>query len=45
VEVTTRTQGGFRIEIQTDDGEIVEHLAGIDDYRGAMAIYWAAVER
>ena len=35
-----------RIDAWTDDGEnIVEHLAGVEDFTVAQATYWAACER
>ena len=43
---TTRTHFAFRIDLWTDDGEnLVEHLAGAEDFKLAMATYQAACER
>ena len=44
--MTTRTHFAFRIDLWTDDGEnIIEHLAGAEDFNLAMATYRAACER
>jgi hypothetical protein len=41
-----RTHFTFRVDTWTPDGEsIVEHVAGVEDYQVALAIYRAAVER
>jgi len=35
----------FRVDIWDDKGDnLVEHLAGLDDYAMAVVAYWAAVE-
>jgi hypothetical protein len=42
----TRTHFTFRVDTWTPDGEsIVEHVAGVEDYQGALATYRAACER
>jgi hypothetical protein len=44
--MTTRTHFTFRIDLWTADGEsIVEHIADVEDYEIALAIYRAACER
>jgi hypothetical protein len=44
--LTTRTHFAFRIDMWTDDGEnIIEHLAGAEDFTVALATYKAACER
>ena len=44
--VRTRTHFTFRIDLWTADGEnIVEQLAGVEDFQLALATYRAAVER
>jgi hypothetical protein len=41
----TKTYFAFRIDLWDDAGDnLVEHLAGLDDYGMAVAAYWAAVE-
>ena len=41
----TKTYFAFRIDVWDDTGNnLVEHLAGLDDYAMAVAAYWAAVE-
>jgi hypothetical protein len=41
-----RTHFAFRIDMWDDDGEnIIEHLAGIEDFTVALATYKAACER
>ena len=41
--MTTRTHFAFRVDLWTDDGEnLVEHLAGAEDFKLAMATYKAA---
>jgi hypothetical protein len=41
----TKTYLAFRIDIWDDAGDnLVEHLAGLDDYAMPVAAYWAAVE-
>jgi hypothetical protein len=41
----TKTYFAFRIDIWDDTGNnLVEQLAGLDDYAMAVAAYWAAVE-
>jgi hypothetical protein len=43
---TLRTHFTFRVDTWTPDGEsIVEHVAGVEDYRVALATYRAACER
>ena len=42
----TRTHFTFRIDTWTPDGEsIMEHLAGVEDYRVVLATFRAACER
>jgi hypothetical protein len=42
----TKTHFAFRIDIWDDSGNsIVEHVAGVDDFEVAEAIYRAAVAR
>src|SRR5215469_9978302 len=42
----TRTHFTFRVDTWTADGEsIVEHVAGVEDYRVALATYHAACQR
>ena len=44
--MTTRTHFNFRIDQWDDDGEnIIEHIAGVEDFTVAMATYRAACER
>jgi hypothetical protein len=41
-----RTHFAFRIDPWTTDGEnVIEHVAGVEDYQVALATYRAAVER
>ena len=41
----TKTHFAFRIDVWDGTGDnLVEHLAGLDDYAMAVAAYWAAVE-
>jgi hypothetical protein len=41
-----RTHFAFRIDLWTTDGEnVIEHVAGVEDYQLALATYRAAVER
>ena len=41
-----RTHFEFRIDVWDDDGEnIIEHLAGVEDFIVALATYRAACER
>ena len=41
-----RTHFAFRIDLWTDDGEnLVEHLAGAEDFQLALATYKAACAR
>jgi hypothetical protein len=43
---TTRTHFAFRIDRWTPDGsDIIEHIAGVEDFQVAQATYRAAVER
>ena len=46
-EMTTlRTHFTFRVDTWTPDGEnIVEHVAGVEDYQVALATYRAACQR
>jgi hypothetical protein len=45
LSVKTKTHFAFRIDVWDDAGDnLVEHLAGLDDYGMAVAAYWAAVE-
>jgi hypothetical protein len=39
----TKTHFAFRIDVWDGDN-LVEHLAGLDDYSMAVAAYWAAVK-
>jgi hypothetical protein len=40
----TKTHFAFRIDVWDGAGDnLVEHLAGLDDYAMAVAAYWAAV--
>ena len=42
----TRTHFTFRVDTWTSDGEnIVEHVAGVEDYEVALATYRAACQR
>jgi hypothetical protein len=42
----TKTHFAFRVDIWDDTGDsIVEHVAGIDDFKVAEATYWAAIAR
>jgi hypothetical protein len=41
----TRTHFNHRIDMLDDDGEILEHLAGIEDFALAEATWQAAVKR
>jgi len=44
--VKTKTHFAFRVDIWDDAGDnIVEHIAGIDDFETAVATYWGAVRR
>src|SRR5437588_12596790 len=46
VAVTTRTHFAFRIDLWDPAGDnIVEHIAGVEDFQIAQATYRAAVER
>jgi hypothetical protein len=41
----TKTHFAFRIDVWDGAGDnLVEHLAGLDDYTMAVAAYWTAVE-
>jgi hypothetical protein len=41
----TKTHFAFRIDVWDGAGDnLVEHLAGLDDYAMAVAAYWAAVQ-
>jgi hypothetical protein len=43
---TTSTHFTYRVDTWTPDGEdIVEHVAGIEDYQVALATYRATCER
>ena len=42
----TKTHFAFRVDIwDADASNIVEHVAGVDDFEVAEATYWAAVAR
>jgi len=42
----TKTQFQFRVDLCDVDGnEVLEHIAGIDDFKVAMAAYQAALTR
>jgi hypothetical protein len=44
--MTTRTHFSFRVDTWTPDGEsIVEHVAGVEDYKLALVTYRAAIKR
>jgi hypothetical protein len=44
--MVTRTHFAFRIDVWDASGEnLVEHIAGVEDYQVAQATYRAAVER
>jgi hypothetical protein len=43
--VKTRTHFAHRIDRLDDAGELVEHLAGVEDFELAQATYQAAVAR
>jgi hypothetical protein len=44
--VKTKTHFSFRVDVWDDAGDnIVEHVAGIDDFETAVATYWAALRR
>jgi hypothetical protein len=43
--MTTRTHFTFRIDKLDPDGEVFEHVAGIEDFEFAMATYEAARKR
>jgi hypothetical protein len=44
--VKTKSTFIFRIDIWDSAGEnIMEHVAGVDDFETAVATYWAAVRR
>jgi hypothetical protein len=44
--VTTRTHFAFRIDMWDPSGDnLVEHIAGVEDFQVAQATYRAAVER
>ena len=46
VATTTRAQFAHRIDLWDSTGDnIVEHLAGIEDFDLAKATYWAACQR
>jgi hypothetical protein len=41
----TKTYFAFRIDVWDGAGDnLVEHLAGLDDYAMAVAAYWTAIE-
>jgi predicted hotdog family 3-hydroxylacyl-ACP dehydratase len=41
----TKAHFAFRIDVWDSAGDnLVEHLAGLDDYAMAVAAYWAAVK-
>jgi hypothetical protein len=41
----TRTHFAHRLDLLDDDGELLEHLAGVDDFILADALYEAALKR
>jgi hypothetical protein len=42
----TKTHFTFRVDIWDDAADnIIEHVAGVDDFEVAEATYWAAVAR
>ena len=42
----TKTYFAFRVDVWDGAGDnIVEHVAGVDDFETAVATYWAAVRR
>jgi hypothetical protein len=44
--MTTRIHFLYRIDMWSRDGErVIEHLAGVEDFKVAMATYRAACER
>jgi hypothetical protein len=44
--MNTKTHFPFRIDIWDDQGNNIErHVAGVDDFRVAVASYWAACRR
>jgi hypothetical protein len=44
--VKTKTYFAFRVDVWDGAGDnIVEHVAGVDDFETAVATYWAAVRR
>jgi hypothetical protein len=45
-DVKTKTYFAFRVDVWDGAGDnIVEHVAGVDDFETAVATYWAAVRR
>jgi hypothetical protein len=44
--VKTKTHFAFRVDVWDGVGDnIVEHVAGVDDFETAVATYWGAVRR
>ena len=43
--MTTRTHFTFRIDKLDADGEVLDHVAGLEDFELAMATYEAACKR
>ena len=42
----TRTHFAHRVDIWDDSGDnLIEHVAGIEDFEIAVAAYWAACRR
>jgi hypothetical protein len=42
--VKTKTYFAFRVDVWDGAGDnIIEHIAGVDDFETAVATYWAAV--
>ena len=42
----TKTYFAFRVDVWDGAGDnVVEHVAGVDDFETAVATYWAAVRR
>ena len=41
----TKTYFAFRIDVWDATGDnLIEHLAGVEDYAMAVAAYWAAIQ-
>jgi len=44
--VKTKTYFAFRVDVWDGAGDnIVEHVAGVDDFKTAVATYWGAIRR